>query len=389
LTGAPITDMKITLLVGRAHEKHTEGGDFRQATYRAVRQGLMQAESLLLEPWYDFVLSLPAATVGRAITDIKNMGGDFEPPETLDDTATLSGRVPAAGLGDYAQQVASYTQGQGQLQLSLAGYFPCHNTDEVLAEFRYDPTADMDNTPDSVFCSHGAGFVVPWDRVPEYMHLEGLKLDTEEDSAIPEPQVIRRNLNIDEKELEAIMEREFGPIKRRVYSDPKQPKTVNVDSAKFKKSLYIIDGYNVIFAWDELTSLAAHDLESARIKLVDIMVNYSAFTNTDTGVVFDAYRVENGGGEKYTKNKVRVVFTKENETGDAYIEKLIATIGKNDSVSVVTSDGLIQLSAVRAGVLRISAREFENDVDRVYMQINDTIEKINKIKPITIKEKMQ
>ncbi len=388
LTGSPITDVKITLVAGRAHLKHTEGGDFRQATYRAVRQGLMKAKSVLLEPYYSFRLEVPTAEIGRAINDIRARAGEFSSPEDAGDMYILTGTAPVVTMEDYSTEVAAYTGGRGRLSLTVSGYDICHNADEVIKNIGYLPESDIDNTPDSVFCAHGAGFNVKWSDVEEYMHLEScLQKPTETEA----PRVKYRNLNIDDKELEKIMEREFGPIRRREYGIAKVH-TVDHDvktTLPDRKKTLIVDGYNVIFAWDELTSLAAHDLESARIKLVDILVNYSAFTNTDTVVVFDAYRVENGGGERYTKNKVRVVFTKENETGDAYIEKLIASIGKNDSVSVVTSDGLIQLSAVRAGVLRISAREFENDVDRVYMQINDTIEKINKVKPITIKEKMQ
>jgi len=388
LTGSPITDVKITLAAGRAHLKHTEGGDFRQATYRAIRQGLMKAESVLLEPYYAFRLEVPTAEIGRAINDIRARSGEFSSPEDAGDTYILTGRAPVVTMEDYSAEVAAYTGGRGRLSLTVSGYDVCHNADEVIKDIGYIAESDIDNTPDSVFCAHGAGFNVKWSDVEEYMHLEScLQKPTETEA----PKVKYRNLNIDDKELEKIMEREFGPIRRREYGIAKVH-TVDHDvktTAPERKKTLIVDGYNVIFAWDELTSLAAHDLESARIKLVDILVNYSAFTNTDTVVVFDAYRVENGGGERYTKNKVRVVFTKENETGDAYIEKLVASIGKNDNVSVVTSDGLIQLSAVRAGVLRISAREFEKDVDRVYMQISDTIEKINKVKPITIKDKME
>ena len=385
LTGSPITDIKITLVAGRAHLKHTEGGDFRQATYRAVRHGLMQAQSVLLEPYYAFSLELPMAEIGRAINDIRARSGEFDAPVESGDMYILSGRAPVASMDDYAAEVAAYTGGRGRLTLSVEGYDICHNADEVTARINYNAEADTDNTADSVFCAHGAGFNVRWDKVCEYMHIEScIKKDIPDEA----PQVRRTNLNIDDKELEKIMEREFGPIRRREYGLAKV-KTVDHDDVGFserpKKRLLIIDGYNVIFAWSDLCELASHDLESARIKLVDIMVNYSAYLNLETVVVFDAYRVENGGGERYTKNNVRVVYTKENETGDAYIEKLIADIGKNDSVSVVTSDGLIQLSAVRAGVLRISAREFEKDVDRIYSQIAEDIEKINKIKLPTIK----
>lgn len=376
LTGSPITDMKITLVAGRAHLKHTEGGDFRQATYRAVRHGLMRADSVLLEPYYSFRLELPINEIGRAINDIRAKSGEISSPEELGDMYLLTGRAPVATLEGYAAEVAAYTGGRGRLSLSVEGYDICHNAEQVIDELGYNAEADLDNTPDSVFCAHGAGFNVRWDKVEEYMHIESCIKKTVDEA----PRNIKyRPVSVDDKELEKIMEREFGPIRRREYGIAKV-QTVDHDtsfSQKPTKRMLIVDGYNVIFAWDELCQLARHDLEAARIKLCDILINYSAFLNIETVVVFDAYRVENGGGEKYTKNNLRVVFTKENETGDAYIEKLIADIGKNHSVSVVTSDGLIQLSAVRAGVLRISAREFERDVDDVYAQISQTISKIN------------
>ena len=360
LTGAPITDMKITLLVGRAHEKHTEGGDFRQATYRAVRQGLMQAESVLLEPWYDFILTLPSSSVGRAITDIKNMGGDFDPPETLESTATVSGRVPAAELGDYAQQVASYTQGQGQLQLSLAGYFPCHDAQAVIDAAAYDPEADLENTPDSVFCDHGAGFVVKWDQVPEYMHLDsGLKKEPKE-----APTVITRNLSADDKELEAIMEREFGPIKRPQYHAPEnRPATEKLTIRPPRKTALIVDGYNAIFAWEELAEAAKTDLDAARRRLCDLLSSYAGFRKEQVILVFDGYKVKGNPGEKGPFHNIQVVYTKENETADAYIEALAAQIGNNYNVRVATSDSLVQLSSLRSGVLRMPVRELQQEIE--------------------------
>ncbi|MBR5529646.1 MAG: NYN domain-containing protein, partial [Oscillospiraceae bacterium] len=352
LTGAPITDMKITLLVGKAHVKHTEGGDFRQATYRAVRQGLMQAKSRLLEPWYDFILTLPAPQVGRAITDIRAMGGEFDPPETVGDTATLEGIVPASQLKDYAQQVAAYTQGRGQLQLSLKGYLPCHDQEAVLAECDYDPEADLENTPDSVFCDHGAGVTVKWDQVKEFMHLEsGLK----EEKA---PAIVTKNLSMDDKSLEAIMEREFGPIKRPQYHAPQnRPAEELLTIRPPKKQALIVDGYNIIFAWEELAETAASDLEAARRRLCDMLSSYAGYKKCYLVVVFDGYKQKGNPGEKTQFHNISVVYTKENETGDAYIERFVAQIGPNYNVKVATSDALVQISSLRSGVLRMSARE--------------------------------
>ena len=393
LTGSAITDMKITLVSGRAHLKHTVGGDFRESTYRAVRQGLMTAlsrkKTVLLEPYYTFRLELPGECVGRAISDILARDGTFDEHEAELGTSVLVGRAPVATIGGYAREVVSYTHGRGKFSCRVEGYFPCHNTDEVLAQFAYDPTADMDNSPDSVFCSHGAGFVVPWDRVPEYMHLEGLNLQKDEEPQLIEPQVIRQNLNIDEKELEAIMEREFGPIKRRVYSDPKKPQTVNVSPQKFKKSLYIVDGYNVIFAWDELAEIAETDLEGSRQKLCDILANYQAYTGRDIILVFDAYNVKGSVERKFDYHDLHVVYTKEGELGDVYIAKLVKEIGHDFTVKIVTSDGLIQLQAIGSGVLRLSAREFREEVLAVDEEIRDYLKKLreeNEKKPAKSKK---
>lgn len=387
MTGSAITDMKITLVSGRAHLKHTVGGDFRESTYRAVRQGLMTAlsrrKTVLLEPYYTFRLELPGECVGRAISDIVARDGTFAEHEAEPGTSVLTGRAPVSTIGGYAREVAAYTHGRGKFSCRVEGYFPCHNTDEVLAQFSYDPTADMDNPPDSVFCSHGAGFVVPWDRVPDYMHLEGLKLPDSADMELPEnltvpsPGLIRQNLNIDEKELEAIMEREFGPIKRRVYSDPKVPKTVNVSPQKFKKSLYIVDGYNVIFAWEELAEIAESDLEGARQNLCDILANYQAYTGRDIVLVFDAYNVKGSVERKFDYHGLHVVYTKEGELGDVYISKMVKEIGRDFTVKIVTSDGLIQLQAIGSGVLRLSAREFREEVLAVDEEIREYLKKLH------------
>ena len=359
LTGAPITDMKITLLVGKAHLKHTEGGDFRQATYRAVRQGLMQAESVLLEPWYDFVVTSPTEQIGRAITDIRAMGGEFDAPENSGNLSTLKGVVPASEVRDYAETLAAYTQGRGRLQLSLRGYAPCHNQDAVVAEIGYDPEADVENTPDSVFCAHGAGFNVKWNEVKDHMHLEsGLK----EEKA---PQIITRNVRYEDKELEKIMEREFGPIRRPQYGvkSSNRPATEEITIKPPKQKYIIVDGYNVIFAWEELAAQARADLEAARRQLCDILSSYAGFTKCRLVVVFDGWKQKGNPGEKTQFHNIQVVYTKENETADAYIEALAGEIGSNYAVRVASSDGLVQLSSFRSGVLRMSARELKEEVE--------------------------
>ena len=357
LVGGPITDMKISLLVGKAHLKHTEGGDMRQATYRAVRQGLMQAKSVILEPWYSFTLTLPTETVGRAITDIRAMGGQIESPENSGTLSTLKGLVPASELQDYADTVASYTQGRGRLQIALHGYDRCHNPEAVIAEAGYDPEADIENTPDSVFCAHGAGFNVKWNEVKNYMHLEsGLK----EEKA---PQIIQRNTRIDDKELEAIMEREFGPAKRPVYKAPvNRPATEEVSIKAPKQKALIVDGYNIIFAWSDLAELAQVDLEAARNKLCDILSNYAGFRKCYLVLVFDGWKTKGNPGEKSRFHNIQVVYTKEGETGDAYIESLVAQIGPSYAVRVASSDALVQLSSFRTGVLRMSSRELLEEI---------------------------
>ena len=360
LIGAPITDMKITLLVGKAHLKHTEGGDFRQATYRAVRQGLMQAKSILLEPWYDFRLAVPTAQIGRAITDIRTMGGTMEPPETQGTESILEGQVPASELKDYAAQVAAYTQGLGRLTLSLHGYAPCHDEERVITQAAYDPEADLENTPDSVFCAHGAGHTVKWDQVKEYMHLEsGLKEE--------KPPQLRTLPAIDDRELEQIMEREFGPIRRPQYTAPRAPATEEVVIRQPKEHCLIVDGYNMIFAWEDLAETAKHDLSAARRHLSDLLTGYAAFRKCRTVLVFDSYRQP--GSEKYQDAGIQVVFTREGETADAYIQNLAARFGGNYRVSVASSDGLVQLSALGSGVLRVSARELRQEIDRAQKEM--------------------
>ena len=371
LVGAPITDMKITLLVGKAHLKHTEGGDFRQATYRAVRQGLMQAKSVLLEPWYEFDLTMPTEQIGRAITDIRAMGGEFDAPESAGAESILRGTVPASEVRDYADTVAAYTQGRGRLQLSLKGYAPCHNTQAVLAETGYDPEADVENTPDSVFCAHGAGFNVKWHQVKDYMHLEsGLK----EEKA---PQIITSHVRADDRELEKIMEREFGPIRRPQYNvkAANRPATEEITIKPPKQRYIIVDGYNVIFAWEELAAQAREDLDAARRQLCDALSSYAGFTKCRLVVVFDGYKQKGNPGEKSQFHNIQVVFTKEGETADAYIEALAYEIGNNYAVRVASSDGLVQLSSFRSGVLRMSARELREEVETARKEMGQHFQK--------------
>ena len=367
LTGAPITDMKITLLVGKAHLKHTEGGDFRQATYRAVRQGLMQAKSVLLEPWYEFVLTCPTEQIGRAITDIRSMGGEFDAPESSGSLSTLKGLVPAAEVRDYTETLAAYTQGRGRLQLTLHGYAPCHNTEAVVAEIGYDPESDVENTPDSVFCAHGAGFNVKWNEVKDHMHLEsGLK----EDKA---PQILTRNVHYDDKELEKIMEREFGSIRRPIYGAKAKdrPATEEIHIRPPKQKYIIVDGYNVIFAWEDLAAQARSDLDAARRQLCDALSSYAGFTKCRLVVVFDGYKQKGNPGEKSQFHNIQVVFTKEGETADAYIEALANEIGNNYAVRVASSDSLVQLSSFRSGVLRMSARELRTEVNQARKEMEE------------------
>ena len=371
LTGAPITDMKITLLVGKAHLKHTEGGDFRQATYRAVRQGLMQAKSVLLEPWYDFILTVPTEQIGRGITDIRAMGGEFEAPESVGSLSTLRGLVPAAQVKDYSETLAAYTQGMGRLQLTLHGYAPCHNSDTVIAEIGYDPEGDVENTPDSVFCAHGAGFNVKWDQVKDYMHLEsGLKAEKA-------PQLLTRNLHIEDKELEAIMEREFGTIRRPQYGAKAEtrPATEEITIRPPKNKYLIVDGYNMIFAWEELAEQARSDLDAARRTLCDILSSYAGFTKCRTVVVFDGYKQKGNPGEKSQYHNIQVVYTKEGETADTYIEALVYETGGSYAVRVATSDALVQLSSFHSGALRVSARELKLEVETARKEMRKHFQK--------------
>ena len=386
LTGSPVTDMKITLMSGRAHIKHTEGGDFRQATYRAVRQGLMQARSRLLEPYYAFRLEVPPEQLGRAISDVRLRSGSFDAPEEARDMTLLRGRVPVTEFDDYAQEVASYTGGRGRLSLEPAGYGPCHNPDAVIAAADYDPEADLENTPDSVFCAHGGGFPVKWNRVAEYMHLPGC-LEKPRDEEAP---ARRRCIRLDDAELEAIMAREFGPVRRPLYRAPeKRESPADTGLREIGQRCYVVDGYNVIFDWEELHALADRDLSAARERLMDTLCGWAAFTHTRVVLVFDGYKVPGNTGEKFDYRGIHVVYTRERETGDMYIERFLQQVGKNDHVRVVTSDGLIQLSAVRTGVMRMSSAEFGRQVAETSDQIQAFIARMHQPGGSTIGQRME
>lgn len=365
LTGSPITDMKISLIAGKAHPKHTEGGDFREAVYRAVRQGLMKAESQLLEPWYEFRIETPPEQIGRAISDVRAMSGEFKTEEG----SAISGIAPVSELNGYASVLASYTSGRGRISFRLAGYYPCHNERQVIEAAGYDPEADLQNTPDSVFCSHGAGTVVKWNEVESHMHLDtGFGRDK-----TPEPALRPHFFSLDDEELERIMEREFGPIRRREYGSVQNTREPERIIAPSKKEYLIVDGYNLIFGWDEMKALADDNLDLARSRLTDMLRSYRAFRGCELVLVFDGYKVAGNPGERDTAG-IRIVFTKENETADMYIEKLANDIGKNYAVRVVTNDSLIRLSALRSGVLRMSCKEFVNELGFVMEQISEYID---------------
>lgn len=380
LTGSPITDMKITLTAGRAHLKHTEGGDFRQATYRAVRQGLMQADSILLEPWYEFRLEVPAEQVGRAMADVQRMGGSFDPPELLGDTSVLTGSVPVAEMRGYAMELAGYTRGKGKLACTLAGYRPCHDAPAVIEQVGYDPERDTENPADSVFCAHGAGYNVKWDEVPAHAHVEsGVRLNEPEEEETPAARQPRRQAapvsSLEEdKQLAAIFERTYGPSKGRELFRPAPVKPAEYHFEPSGPEYLLVDGYNLIFAWDELKKLAADNLEGARQALADLLCNYRGFHDCQVILVFDAYKVPHGTGEVSRYHNIYIVYTREAETADMYIEKTTYQLAKQRRVRVVTSDGAEQLIILGHGALRVSARSFREEVERTNGEIRRILE---------------
>ena len=383
LTGSPLTDVKITLIAGRAHLKHTEGGDFRQATYRAVRQGLMLAKSQLLEPWYAFRLEVPAENIGRAMSDIQRMEGTFDPPESGEETAVLTGFAPVSTMRSYPMEVVSYTRGRGHLSLTLDGYRPCHNAQEVIAAIGYEPEHDLDNPADSVFCAHGAGFVVPWDQVRSHMHVDsgwGKSTRPEQEAAVPQRRAMAYRATLEEDaELLKIFERTYGPIKRdplaafRPVQKRERPDFA-AEQWESAPEYLLVDGYNIIFAWDELNALSKESLDAARHKLMDILCNYQGFQKCVLILVFDAYRVPGSPGSIEQYHNIHVVYTKEAETADMFIERVTHEIGRNRRVRVATSDGMEQIIILGHGALRVSARMFHEEVQNVEKQIRALVQ---------------
>lgn len=384
LTGSPITDMKITLIAGRAHQKHTEGGDFRQATYRAVRQGLKSAESILLEPWYEFRAEIPTDNVGRFMNDIQQMHGEFLPPHTDGDATVICGKAPVSEMISYHSELIGYTHGRGRLSLSVKGYAPCHDAERVINDIGYDFESDTENTADSVFCSHGAGFLVKWNEVPDYMHVEsGFGKDTE-DSAEANADRQRAREYIDRvaenKELIKIFEQTYGPIRRRT-AEKSAKKITAVPSAvksggkrnvsKPKEDYLLVDGYNIIFAWGRLKNAANENLDLARSKLTNILCNYAGFHSCNVILVFDAYKVKGNHGEVEKMNNISVVYTKEAETADTYIERVTHELSREYNVRVATSDNIEQLIILGNGAYRISADTFLKEVEATERAIKE------------------
>ena len=386
LTGSPITDMRITVVAGKAHIKHTEGGDFRQATYRAVRQGLRSAKSVLLEPWYEFRLTVPQECTGRAMTDLQRMNGEVDPPESTGEDTVFTGSAPVSELRGYQAEVISYTRGKGRLSCIPKGYFPCHNADEVIARIGYDVDSDVDNSADSVFCSHGAGVLVPWNEAPSRMHVDsGLRFgenDRDEEEPVVTPQLVSTyNQRVAaDKELMEIFERTYGKIKRnersamRTEKHVPQPKTPKLPPIPKGPEYLLVDGYNIIFGWEELNKLAKENLELARARLINIMCNYQGFRRCNLILVFDAYRVKGKHREIENEMGITVVYTKEAETADMYIEKTAHELGRSYRVRVATSDNVEQIIILGNGAVRVSATEFLAEVTEVENAIRKIIE---------------
>lgn len=379
LSGSPLTDIKITLVNGRAHQKHTEGGDFRQATYRAVRQGLMQAESVLLEPYYQFTLEVPLASTGRAMSDLERMEAEYEAPITKKEMTVISGIAPISKIRDYHKEVIAYTHGLGRFSHFFHGYAPCRTPEAVIREIGYDCEADVENTPNSVFCAHGSGFVVKWDEVFQYMNLPAMRLASEMETApTVMPQRKTTLSSADEDELLRIYENTYGAIQRKTARPMSTPKTVP-QTYKGKPmatgpEYLLIDGYNIIFAWEDLKKIAAESLEDAREKLLHRMVNYQAIKKNNIIVVFDAYRVSGTHREIETLHGVSVVYTKEAETADSYIEKTTKQLCKNYRVKVATSDNLQQVIIFGHGAVRLSAMEFLAEVTEAEKNMREIME---------------
>ena len=389
LTGSPITDVEITLVSGKAHAKHTEGGDFRQATYRAVRQGLRSAKSVLLEPVYEFTLEVPNENIGRAMSDIQRMNGTFSSPESWGDVTVLSGTCPVSEMGSYTKEVMQYTHGKGKLACILKGYEPCHNAEEVIEGIGYDCDADLENPCGSVFCSHGAGYNVPWNEVAQHMHLPSILEPAKEDSVSTNSKnAFEKCKNQDDvfaldKELMQIFEQTYGPITRKKAPEKRKVTAVSaIDKAAEKlmknpqyngTEYLLVDGYNVIFAWEHLKELTERSLDGARQVLINILCNYQGYSKCNLILVFDAYRVKGQYREVETVNGISIVYTKEAETADMYIEKVSHKLAKNNRVRVVTSDALEQMIILGNGALRVSSLAFLKEVRQAEEEIRNII----------------
>lgn len=387
LTGALLTDTKITLVAGKAHLKHTEGGDFREATYRAVRHGLMKSGCTLLEPYYKFRLEIPTACTGRAMSDLQVRFADFELESSDTDRTTICGRAPVSTLYDYTKDVIAYTKGEGRLFCTSDGYEHCHDQDDVVKSIGYDPEGDLDNPPHSVFCAHGAGFTVHWSEVDSYKHLEfDLKDSPSTNAIIPRASTLARKYSVSDDELEAIMLRLFGPIKRRRYSEPKiisadkKEKPSKSKMIRPQRNMVIIDGYNLIHADENLKETSLFSLEKAREELMDLLSSYVSYTKTELVLVFDAYLVKDGEGTEFIRDGYKVVYTKADQTADAYIEKMMHELGPDYSIRMVTADKLLQFSAVHSGILRMTSKEFLDELTRIGNEITEFVRKLSESK---------
>ena len=383
LTGSLLTDTKITLVAGKAHLKHTEGGDFREATYRAVRHGLMKSGCTLLEPYYKFRLEIPTSSVGRAMSDLQARFAEFEIEGSDTERTTICGRAPVATLFDYTREVISFTRGEGRLFCTSDGYEPCHDQDEIVSQMGYDAEGDLENPPHSVFCAHGAGFTVHWSEVDNYKHLE---VNIKDSSVIiPSASSLARKYSISDDELEAMMLRLFGPIKRRQYTEPKEigtgkEKRVKSKSLRSQRNMVIVDGYNLIHSDESLKKTSLFSLEKAREELMDLLSSYVSYTKTELVLVFDAYLVKDGEGSEFMRDGYKVVYTKANQTADAYIERMMRQLGPDYSIRMVTDDRLLQFSAVHSGISRMTAKEFLEELTRIGNEITDFVRKLSESK---------